>query len=625
MRVLLRRSSVRAAGAFAMGLVLAGCASMPDSGAPVAGPGDPTSSGTTPQVVVWPIPPQAGELPASLLSGFIDGLVSDESDYRTAKEYLAEPKAWNPGAQVTVLDDIQQKLVYGSLAGGRMIYQVSGQVEAVLDADHAFSPPTNQRRFSEPFVFDKNAKGQWQITDLPQGLIINQVDFMRLYASADLYFPAKSSLTSNGTPPMVADPIWVRSRIDPLQAAAQALVNGATSWLGPVVGNGFEPGVSVDSVTVGTDGTARVVLGSKDASLLNNPNACQEMAAQMYLTLNSVPTQQALQAGQAITAAALYQGSNDNDPACSASGSSPYASAQTPAGDTAYFIGSTGHLQSLDVARSKVEAVPGLLEPATVPGIGAFAVAPGGTGQVAVVSPSGESLYVSTLQSTTAPQHPVLQSLAKGAISSPSWDVTDTLWAVDSDPAAGSQVIALPAGGSTHVPVTVEGLAAGATVKGLRIAADGARIALIVGNGSESTVEVGAVERSGTSAAPVMKIIALHPIAPALTSVQAVSWQDDDSLLVLSQAATTPAKALSSWQIDGSSTLIQAPAAPESTGEGMTTVAALEANSSAMLLGDSAEPGKIYVWEGSGASNPHWQPVADAQGAKTGPMPSYPG
>ncbi|WP_081982318.1 LpqB family beta-propeller domain-containing protein [Streptacidiphilus albus] len=624
MRVLLRRSSVRAAGAMALGVVLAGCATMPDSGAPVLGSSDQSSSVQDSQVVVFAIPPQPKEDPANLLSGFIDDLVSDEPDYHTAKDYLAEPKAWNPGAQVTVLDDIQQTPVSGSLASGRMTFEVSGQVEATLDASHTFSPPKTQTRYSQQFVFERDPQGNWQITDLPQGLIISQSDFVRLYESADLYFPAKGSSSSNGTPPMVADPIWVRSRIDPLKAAAQALVSGASSWLGPTVDTAFEPGVSVDSVTVGTDGTARVVLDSKDASLLNSPNACAEMAAQMYLTLNSVPTQQALQAGQQITSAALVQGDADNA-ACSASSSSAYTSAQTPAGDTAYFVDSAGHLQSLDVAKGRVASVPGLLEPSTVPGIGAFAVAPGGTGQVAVVSPDGEALYISTLQATTAPSHPALQSLVKGAISSPSWDVTGTLWVTDGDPAADSQVMAVLPGGGAHVPVTVEGLPAGARVKGLRVAADGARIAMIVGNGSASTVEVGAVVRSGSSTDPKLTVIALHPIAPALTSVQAVSWQDDDTLMVLGQSATTPAKALSVWEIDGSSTLIPAPAAPESTGEGMTTVAALESNSSAMLLGDSEEPGKIYVWEGTGTSNPHWQPVADAQGAKTGPMPSYPG
>lgn len=158
MRVLLCRSSVRAAGALAMGVVLAGCATMPDSGAPVPGSGDQSSSVQNSQVVVFAIPPEPEEGPANLLSGFIDDLVSDEADYRTAKEYLAEPKAWNPGAQVTVLDDIQQTLVSGSATSGRMTFEVSGQVEATLDASHTFSPPKSQTRFSEPFVFEKNPR-----------------------------------------------------------------------------------------------------------------------------------------------------------------------------------------------------------------------------------------------------------------------------------------------------------------------------------------------------------------------------------------------------------------------------------------------------------------------------------
>ncbi|QMU67868.1 LpqB family beta-propeller domain-containing protein [Streptacidiphilus sp. P02-A3a] len=626
MRVRLRRSSVRGLSALALGMVLTGCATMPDSGAP--GP-DSGSQETTNQannrLVVVAVPPQAGEAPAELLVSFLDDLVSDEPDYSTAKEYLADPGAWDPSARVTVLDEIRQSRTSGSLASGKITYTVSGTVDAMLDADQDYVQGSNTE-VHEQFSFVRNAKGNWQITGLPPGLIIRSGDFQRLYESANLYFPANGSHNSNGVPPLVADPIWMRSRIDPLEDAARALVSGFPAQLGSVVTSAFPAGVSVGSVLPNSDGTAKVVLNSSDRTLLDDQNACTEMAAQMYATLSSVPVQQGEQSSQQVSSVALYQGS-DVTQKCWVGGNSPYAPAQGPA-STAYFVDTSGHLKSLNVVTEHVASVPGVLEPASAAGISAFAVAPGNGGQVAVIPHDGQDLYVGTLAGSASSQHSALHGKA---LSSPSWDGTGTLWVVDSDPTAPSQVMALTADGTHRVPVTVEGLPPGGSVEGLRVSQDGARIALIIGEGNQSTVAVGWVERSGPAASPTLTVIGLRYIALSkLTSVQAVSWADDDSVIVLGQS-TTSAKALSTWEMDGSSVLIPAPAAPQAT-SGMTSVSALEADPDPVkepLIGDSyddpTDSGKVYVW-GTG-TNPTWKKL-QVQGQTTGsggPMPSYPG
>ena len=626
MRVRLRRSSARTLMGLALGMLLAGCATMPDSGVPASETGSQSGDTQATQVVVVAVRPQAGEQPQDLLVGFLDDLVSDEPDYSTAKEYLADPSSWNPNAQVTVLDHILQTPVSGSLASGRMTFSVSGHVEATLNARQDFIPPGHSNEVQEQFSFVRNAKGLWQISSLPQGLIIRESDFQRLYESANLYFPARGSLSTSGVAPLVAEPIWVRSRIDPLEDAARALVSGPPPWLHPVVSSAFPAGVSVDSVTADSDGTAKVVLGSRDKSLLDDPATCQEMAAQMYATLSSVPAQQSAQASQQVTSAALYRGSSSTQ-ACSSGASSPYTPVQAPGDAIAYYVGANGRLQSLDMLTGNAAATPGTLEPAGNLGISSFAVAPGTGGEVAVVPRSGQDLYVGTLAGSASSQHSALHGPAN-SISSPSWDETGTLWVVDNDPASPSQVVALTADGATQVPVTVEGLPAGATVSGLRVSEDGARIALIVNNGSTSTADVGWVMRSGSISAPVLTIFGLHDIAVELTSVQAVSWMDDDSLIVLGQSLTS-AKALSTWEVDGSSAVIPAPAAPQAT-SGMTTVSALESDLDpvkAPLLGDSSgdatDSGKIYAWEAG--ANPNWKVRAKGATGGPGPMPRYPG
>ena len=625
MRVRLRRSSAQGLWALALGMVLAGCATMPDSGVPVAESGSQGTNSQANRLVVVAVPPQAGETPAALLVGFLDDLVSDEPDYSTAKEFLADPGAWDPGARVTVLDEIRQSRMSGSLASGKITYTVSGNVDATLDSNQDYVPG-NGSLVHEQFSFAKNAKGNWQITGLPPGLIIRAGDFQRLYESANLYFPANGSHNSDGVPPLVADPIWMRSRIDPLEDAARALVSGFPARLGSVVTSAFPAGASVASVVPNSDGTAKVVLDSSDRTLLDDQSACTEMAAQMYATLSSVPVQQGGQTSQQISSVALYQGS-DGTQKCWAGGGGPYAPAQGAA-SIAYFIDATGHLKSLNVVTGHEANVPGTLEPASAVGISAFAVAPGNAGQVAVIPRSGQDLYVGTLAGSASSQHSALHGKS---ISSPSWDETGTLWVVDSDPAASSQVMALTGDGANRIPVAVMGLPPGGSVEGLRVSEDGARIALIVGVGSQSKVEVGWVERSGTAASQTLTVVGLRTVtAPTLTSVQAVSWADDDSVIVLGQS-TTSAKALSTWEIDGSSVLIPAPAAPQAT-SGMTSVAALEADPDPVkepLIGDSyddpTDSGKVYVWQSG--TNPTWKKLA-VQGQTTGsggPMPNYPG
>ena len=630
MRVRLRRSSARTLGALALGMLLAGCATMPDSGAPAPNSGSQdANTDANNRLVVVAVPPQAGEEPGDLLVGFLDDLVSDEPDYSTAKEYLADPGDWNPGAQVTVLNEIRQSKVSGSLASGRITYSVSGKVEATLNADQEYLPGSNAM-VHEQFSFVKDAKGRWQITGLPPGLIIRAQDFQRLYESTNIYFPANGSRNSSGVAPLVADPIWVRIRINPLKDAARALVSGFPAQLDSVVTSAFPTGVSVTSVETSSDGTAKVVLQSSNSSLLDNEGTCTEMAAQMYATLSSVPVQPGEQASQQINSAALYEGPN-SPVKCSVGAESAYSLEQGPE-STAYFVDSSGHLKRLDVQTGQVTGVSGTLEPAGAVGIGVFAVAPGytqnNTQQVAVVPRSGQDLYVGTLAGSPSSQHSVLHGPVD-SITSLSWDETGTLWVVDRDPAAPSQVLALTGGGSTQTPVAVVGLTPGETVSGLRVSEDGSRVALIVDDGSDSKVEVGWVARAGTPSSPILTIIGLRSIAPLLTTVQSVSWADDDSVIVLGQSNTS-AKALSTMEIDGSSALVSNPAAPQAT-SGMTTVSALEADSDPVkdpLLGDSfsdpTDSGKVYVW-GSGA-NPTWKKMqVQGQTTGSGPMPSYPG
>ena len=628
-RVRLRGSSVPISVAALLLLTLSGCATMPDNGAPSQSITSQSNATEDTQVQILAVPPAVDEQPDGLLGDFLTDQTSDESTFATARQYLMSSHVpWNPQERVTVLKNIDEHRVPTSNKT-QYVIDVTGDVEATLDSEGAFTAGTGTSQ-SFSFTFEKNAKGQWRITDLKPGLILGEQDFKRLYESGDLYFPAKALDGSEGVPRLVADPIWVRSRIDPLTDAVRSLLTGPTGWVRPVVTSGVWPGLALDGpVTVEADGgTADVRFKSNGSGGLLDQSSCNELAAQLYGTLTSLAQNEI--GAVPIMSVSLFRGGSQQD-SCNQASGNQYMS-QAPA--LAYYVGGSGSLTTLTVNTWASEKVPQALEPAGAGGIGAFAVEPVSSGDIAVVTPSGRDVYASAPVDSGVPVRLAFSSPDKGAFASPSWDSTGTLWVVDSAPGAPSQVMTTSAtataAATTAVPVTIRGLEPGQQVTGLKVAQDGARIALIVSEGTEQTVEVGLVERAGTVSAPQLTIDGLHSISSSptatgdsssssLTGVSSLAWEDDDSLIVLGQTPTS-SKDLSVWQIDGSSTLIPAAATLQST-DGMQTVAALDSAYAAPMLGDSDVAGEIYAWQ---AKTGTWK--TEAKGATgTSPMPSYPG
>ena len=639
MRTSRARSRLVSLGALGTGLVLAGCATMPSTGAPPAQSGVGENTQAAQQVVVVAEPPKSTDQPSQLFSSFLDDLVSDEQGYSTAKEFLtpAAAKAWNPQQQVVVLDKVDASLD-GTPTATKARIKVTGTLVASLNARHAYVAAPKKSFFHSEFTLVKGTQG-WRIDTPPDGIILNEVDFARIYESVNLYFPVArpggTDGAGNSPSALAADPIYVRSHIDPLTDAANALLGGPSDWLAPAVATSFPSGSSLGhgTVTVGDSTGGNGVdlrFGGAIGAQLGNRFDCDRMAAQLYFTLSEIPTQQAQQAGQKIDSVALYR-KGDASYSCRATSDSLYSPFTATTGTTSYFVGPTGRLESLDVglANPVPKPVTGALAPVAAGHIAGFAVAPGGSNRVAVLSANQRDLYLSTLNQPTAPAHPTLSSAIVGGLTSPSWDDLGTLWVADTDPAAPA-LYAVVGGKPVTVPVT--GLQG--TVTGVRVAADGARIALTVRNGADTSVQVGRIEQAGTATAPRLTVDGLQSVTPAsLTSVKSVSWLDGDSLIVLGQTVHT-APGLTTLEVDGSSVLAADSQLP-SPADGMTTVAALQQYSSlengtkAPLLGDSngssetgtdKSKGKVYRW-----SKNQWQEVAQGDPTVNGPMPAYPG
>jgi two-component system sensor histidine kinase MtrB len=90
----------------------------------------------------------------------------------------------------------------------------------------------------------------------------------------------------------------------------------------------------------------------------------------------------------------------------------------------------------------------------------------------------------------------------------------------------------LRGGTGTPVEVGVEDLE-GQAIRAVRVSADGARVALLVGDGTTDSLRIGRVEYTGTADAPVVTVSGLHTVTPQLADVKAASWAGPTRLVVV--------------------------------------------------------------------------------------------
>ncbi|MEU6346871.1 LpqB family beta-propeller domain-containing protein [Streptomyces sp. NPDC046977] len=513
-------------------VLLTGCASMPDSGE-VHRVGGEQHADTDPQVRVYGVKPQKGETPLEIVSGFLEATTSDEANYDTAKLYMTKEQAqrWKPDSGITILTDDSTQLQELSPPGdgkgddGTQI-SLTGKKVAAVDARHAYG--ADDGTFTTGIRLTKE-NGEWRIAGVADGLVLSEADFTRFYRSVDTYYFASlgpDALT--GHPPrdaLVADPLYLRKRINPLGATVDALLSGPTDWLRPVVESAFSSGIHATKVSL--DDTQRLTVRLNRAP--SDSLRCRRMAAQLIQTvqgMSSSPLPSVEVQGPGGRAACSLQREQ------AASDYAPEGLAGQ--GNEQYFIDAEHHLVSLSGEDAQPIAVPG-----------AFGSGPLKLGTVAVrrdeqsaagVTEDGASLYVASLGAEGEVGAPVARSRAvdkKNRLSAPSWDGYGGLWVADRDPAR-PRLLMFRNGTGTPVDVAVPDLDNG-RIEALRVAADGVRIALLVREGSHTTLRLGRIERTGPSDDPQITVAKLRPVTPQLEDVKAASWAGVSRLVVVGQ------------------------------------------------------------------------------------------
>lgn len=605
-----RRAHVRTAAYAVCGAVLlAGCASMPDSG-------DLRDVESTPrqdtQVRVFALEPRENAGAREIVDGFLEALTSDDPHFETAKKYLTADaaKAWKPESSLTVLEDGPGATPEGSNGRDATLessFRLYGDKAATMDGRQTYAPASGSYDKVLHLIREKKSR-QWRIDVPPPGVVIGKSDFLRNYTSVNkYYFASNTPSVAGGQPVAVADPVYIRKKVDPMTQTVRLLLAGPSRWLDPVVRSSFPTGTElklkkgVTSLTPDEENRLTVPLNAKPNRV--GAGRCREMAAQLLFTLRDLtPT--------GVKEVALQ--SSDGTQLCLLDESDAENAVELGVGEDEYqyFLDAKHRLVRLVSGSSSTDAVapvPGALGEGTKE-LRSAAVSRDER-RAAGVTLDGGSLYVGSLVSGASLGEAVLHSDGKtqnDRLTAPSWDGDGNLWVADRDPDR-PRLLFLKDGAGDPVEVSTPGL--DGRIEAVRTAADGVRIALIVDKGGKKSLYIGRVERDDKADEGRVSVVELRSVTPQLEEVTAMSWAGD-SRLVLVGREQGGVQQMAYVQVDGSTPVGSAPAA-------LTGVKALAASEDEQLplVAYSEEDGIVRLSSGS-----KWQQVV-----KDGTAPVYPG
>ncbi|MEU9950327.1 LpqB family beta-propeller domain-containing protein [Streptomyces sp. NPDC047939] len=495
------------------------------------------------QVQVYAVAPRDGATPNEVVDGFLESMTSDDSDFRTTRQYLTKRASsdWKPGALTTVLASAPNRSdrpVHDSdRSTNEVTYTLTGEEVATVDGQNAYQPlaPTDYSQTLN-LVRQKGPDGsEWRIDRVPDGLVLGQSDFKRLYRSVNKFYFATGRTEAQST--LVADPVYIRNRTDPatgmdtVTQAVRSLLRGPTDWLRPVVASRFPAGTGlrkgVTSLTPDDRNVLKVPLNKKVDGA--GQRSCRMMASQVLFTLRDLTSARVEQVElQRSDGSALCVLGADQAEEYAPDGSSGGS-------DSQYFVDAKGH----------VERIPGSTrgsgEPQPVAGpfgSGSLRVSAVGVSRdeqsAAALSQNKDALYTAPLATAGELGPPVVTSRADKAgdrLTAPSWDSRGDLWVADRDP-DNPRLLRLADGTGKPEEVTVP-ILDGSRITALRLSSDGVRIALLLTLGDRTTLQIGRIERQGPQGKEQVSVVDLRHAAPQLADVTAMSWSGGSRLVVV--------------------------------------------------------------------------------------------
>lgn len=539
---------------------LAGCSFIPAGTGPQAASAPPPAPGTGRCCGLVVRPPQPGWQPQDVVKNFLLASAIAANNFAAARRYLTADakRAWRPTADVTILTKEPQVSVQpGRLSGpgGGRIVVVTGQALARLRGGQYIPVPGGQP--TETFVL-QYVHGLYKIANLipaspgKPDLMLTSFLFQQEYTPRNLYYYGLR------TGKLLPYPVFVPIQgPNPAVTLINDLITGPSGWIAGAAQSAFPAGshvvLPIQVVPGPSGGRTAIVNIAVPAHAGHVPK--DQMATQLVATLTGAAYSTPLFRAVKIKFNGRPWHQN------TALGRSVYEQQipHLPTDVKAYYLSQGGALRSLS-ARAERGAV----------------VANGGSGQVfskIAVSPDGRhlaglagptnALYTGELTTGPGDRQSVgqLHQQLTGTFSSLSWDNSGALWVVGK---RGDRqgVWVLGHGQAPAYPVQLP-LDLTGPVTSLRVAPDGVRVAMIVGQGAQAHLVLAAAMRDKTG----FFLSTTAPLGSALPRpVSALTWYGEDHVLVITRSG----EGSQYWDVpvdgDNPRSLIKQP--------GMTTVTA---------------------------------------------------
>ncbi len=536
-------------------VILSACTGLPTSGD--AQPGKPL--GASPEVQDFlPLAsgPVDGAGPAAIVEGFMEAAITPADNWNTARSFLTPELAstWRPNTGVSIDvssatrsfssnvdedDDADE----GDTADVRVTFDQVASVDATGAYSEAFGASNSA------FVVELT-DGQWRIAEAPDGVVIDESRFSRVYDDYALqYFDQTWER-------LVPDVRWFPRRATVATTIAQSLIGGAPSpWLEPAVQSAFPQEVQLarDSVPIDPDQIADVALNR--AALGLDPTTLARMRTQLQATLTAGGVQidqvRFTVDGRALEAGVVEVATDKADP-----------------GSLVLKDGTFGML------------VGGEITP--IPGVSDQIVNAGQPVTAVDVSVDSSHAAVQLIDGHVwlAGEGGFNELDDRPSLVRPSMDPYDYTWSVPSNAPAALQVI-----GSDVAPQSIAGAWPDASsISAIRVSADGARVAAAVVIGGERWIVVSSVIRD--EAGLPIELGPTEPLAQLDGGAIGLVWLGADRLGLL----TDPADRMVVTQVVGG------PGASEVAPTGAVSLAGARAATGLRVLGAD---GAVFARAGS--------------------------
>ena len=538
-------------------VTMAACATVPMTGPVVPGDGGDTPSDPYGGYVrLLPAGPQEGVGPEGLVGGFLKDMGSFEEDHKAARSYMfpALSEEWSPDDSVRIFGDLDAVGLDTEISadGLTATVRMRSSLMATIDDSGKYVQSDPGHLLEVPFELAReqgDPEGEWRIQDMPDELILSQLDVERTHRPFNLYYPNPAGTA------LVPDPVYLPVSNDALaERLLDKLVAGPTEWLAPAVNSAFPEGLVADveideeTAVIRVDGVGQIDEFA--------------MAAQIAWTLRQLPEVEEFTLvvnGEEVSFPNV-DGESSSRPRPASDFWSSVSPSAISAGIHAYFTHDGQLWSAADWASDTIgeaERVPGPLGAGDVQ-LERFAVSVDES-TIAGITVGGDKVVTSF----ASPGAEVSEVLTDGVFTSLSWDVNGDLWvteqtsdsgeepeeeSADEDeptgnepaeeetttetgpaPEPGATDLWLLRDGDEVVRVDLSDLRDRSLVN-FQISRDGTRAAVVTEADGETSLHVGRVVSDSDGRVSVGSFITL---GRELDEITDISWRSADQLAVL--------------------------------------------------------------------------------------------